>query len=67
MTGDVKIMDWAQDQSVIGALVISRKRVPKERVEDMRRHIREMHADGTLKAIYTRHVGAELAPALLPR
>lgn len=67
MTGDVKIMDWAQDQSVIGALVLSRKRIDAAKVDLLRKHMKEMLADGTMKAIYTRHLGAELAPALLPR
>jgi polar amino acid transport system substrate-binding protein len=67
MTGDVRIMDWAANQSVVGALVLSRKRISPALVEEFRRHIRDMLADGTMKAIYVRHVGAELAPALLPR
>jgi polar amino acid transport system substrate-binding protein len=67
MTGDVKIMDWAQDQSVIGALVLSRARMAPALVEELRRHMKDMQADGTLRTIYARHLGPELAPALLPR
>jgi polar amino acid transport system substrate-binding protein len=67
MTGDVRIMDWADDQSVIGALVLSRKRIDPATVSVLKKHMKDMLDDGTMKAIYTRHLGAELAPALLPR
>ncbi len=65
MTDQVRILDFAQKNDVIGGLVLSRQRVPQHAVEAMRKAIRDMRDDGTLKAIYTRHVGADLAAELV--
>ncbi len=65
LTDQVRILDPAQKNDVIGGLVLSRQRVPPHAVEAMRKALREMRDDGTLKAIYTRHVGPELAVDLV--
>jgi len=56
-----RIMDWAQNDQVIGCLVVSRKRVPQATVDLLARTIAAMRQDGTLEAIFARHMGAELA------
>ena len=61
----LRVMDWAQQDQVIGSLVLSRKRVPDATVALFARTIEEMRQDGTLEAIFARHMGAELAPAML--
>ncbi|MES2128612.1 MAG: transporter substrate-binding domain-containing protein [Pseudomonadota bacterium] len=58
-------MDWAPNERVVGALVLSRARVPQATYESMEKAIRAMREDGTLRAIFERHVGPELAVALL--
>lgn len=65
MTEQVRILDFAQKNDVIGGLVLNRQRVPPHAAEAMRKALREMRDDGTLKAIYTRHVGHELASELV--
>jgi polar amino acid transport system substrate-binding protein len=64
MTDQVRVLDLAQKNDVIGGLILSRQRVPPHAVEAMRKALREMRDDGTLKAIFTRHVGTELANEL---
>jgi polar amino acid transport system substrate-binding protein len=61
MTDQVRALDFAQKNDVIGGLILSRQRVPQHAVDMMRKALRDMREDGTLKAIYTRHVGPELA------
>lgn len=60
-----RAMDWAPKDVVVGALVLSRQNVPAETVELFDGIVRGMRADGTLKAIFERHVGAELAAGML--
>ena len=62
---DFQAMDWAPKDMVVGALVISRQTVPAGTVGLLEKTIREMRADGTLKSIFERHVGAELAAGML--
>ncbi|MET3132406.1 polar amino acid transport system substrate-binding protein [Oxalobacteraceae bacterium GrIS 1.11] len=62
---DGRAMNWAPKDVVIGALVLSREKVPAETVELFAHTMRAMRADGTLKAIFERHVGPELAAGLL--
>jgi polar amino acid transport system substrate-binding protein len=59
-----RIMDWAQKDQVVGCLVVSRTRVPQATVELFTRTIAAMRQDGTLEAIFARHMGAELAAAM---
>ncbi len=54
----IRAMDWAPNDIIIGALILSRARVPLET-------IRAMRDDGTLEAIYKRHVGMQIAPGML--
>jgi polar amino acid transport system substrate-binding protein len=48
----------------VGCLVVSRTRVPQATVELFTRTIAAMRQDGTLEAIFARHMGAELAAAM---
>lgn len=65
MTEMVRVMNWAPQDVLVGALVLSRARVPEATATLIANHMRAMRDDGTLKAIYERHVGAELAPGLV--
>ena len=62
----LRVMEWAPKEVVIGSLVLSRKRMPPSTVELLAKAIQAMRQDGTLEAIFARHVGPELAPSLLP-
>lgn len=61
----LRIMDWAQNDVVVGGLVLSRKRVPGTTVALFAKTIAAMRQDGTLEAIFARHMGAELAAAMV--
>jgi len=65
MAGQYRIMDWAPNDRVVAGLVMSRARVSKALAEQISGAVREMRQDGTLKAIYDRHVGPEMADMLL--
>lgn len=65
MTGDVRVLDWSPRDSVPHGLILSRERVPLATAERFARAIQDMRDDGTLLAIFKRHVGADLAAALL--
>lgn len=59
------VRDWAPDDAIVHNLILSRKLVPEATVGRFSLAIRAMREDGTLKKIYQRHVGPELAAALL--
>jgi polar amino acid transport system substrate-binding protein len=61
----LRVMDWAQKDLVVGSLVLSRRRVPAPTVALFARTIAAMRQDGTLEAIFARHMGAELAAAMV--
>ena len=65
MTSDVHVLDWSPKGSVPHGLILSRERVPLATVERFAKAIQEMREDGTLLAIFKRHVGADMASALL--
>lgn len=60
----LRVMDWAHDP-LVGNLVLSKKRVPEATAALFAQTIAAMRQDGTLEAIFARHMGAELAPALV--
>jgi polar amino acid transport system substrate-binding protein len=61
----LKLLDFVKKNDVIGALILNRQNVPPRAVELMRKAIRDMRDDGTLKAIYARYVGPALAAELI--
>ncbi|MCG2585351.1 ABC transporter substrate-binding protein [Massilia sp. TS11] len=62
----VHLLDWAEPQERIRAgLLLSRKLVPEERAEQFQQAILAMRNDGTLEAIFRRHLGPELAHAMI--
>ncbi|MDC8759796.1 substrate-binding periplasmic protein [Janthinobacterium fluminis] len=65
LNDDFRPMDWAPRDVVVGALVLSRQTVPAATVQLFERTMREMRADGTLKAIFERHVSADIAAGML--
>lgn len=61
----LRIMDWAQKDQVVGCLVLSRQRMPPATVALMAQAIEAMRQDGTLEAIFARHMGAALAAPMV--
>lgn len=61
----LRVMDWAQNDVVIGSLVLSRTRVPPATVALITKAIAAMRQDGTLEAIFARYMGADLAAAMV--
>ncbi|MES2299899.1 MAG: transporter substrate-binding domain-containing protein [Pseudomonadota bacterium] len=62
---DMLVMDWAPNDGVVGALVLSRQRVPEPVAQLLRATLEKMRKDGTLEAIFRRHVGAALAADMM--
>lgn len=65
MAGQYRLMDWAPKDNFVAGLVLSRRRVPEAAVGQFRRTIQAMREDGTLKTIFERHVGPELAAIMV--
>lgn len=65
MQGQYRIVDWAPQDKITGGLVVSRTRVSDAVAAQFSRAIRDMQQDGTLRAIYERHLGPELAALML--
>lgn len=65
LTDTVRTLDWWPKESVVHGLILSRARVPEATAERMSKAILSMRNDGTLLAIYKRHLGEELANDLL--
>lgn len=65
MTADVRVLDWWPNDSVVHGLILSRERVPPATADRLAKAIQDMRDDGALLAIFKRHVGAEMAAALL--
>lgn len=60
----MRVMDWVQDP-IVGALVLSRKRMPASTVTLFSKTIAAMRQDGTLEAIFARHMGRDSAQAMV--
>ena len=60
-----RLLDWAPGDNFVAGLVLSRRRVPAASVARFRSTIQAMRQDGTLQAIFARHVGPELAAAMV--
>lgn len=62
---DMRRMNWAPNDVVMGGLAVSKTRVPPEVREKFGAALRAMHDDGTLAAIYGRYLDAATAATLL--
>lgn len=60
----VSIMDWAPHERIVHALIVSRERVDPADRELLRLGLQSMHKDGSLEAIFRRHVDAATAKAM---
>ncbi len=58
------VLDWAPKERIVHALVVSRQRVSVADRELLRTSLQAMQRDGTLDAIFKRHVGGTLAQAM---
>lgn len=61
----LSILDWAPSERIVHALIVSRERVSAADRELLRAGLYAMQKDGTLEAIFKRHVGASLAQAMI--
>jgi polar amino acid transport system substrate-binding protein len=60
-----RAMDWAPRDNIVAGLVLSKTRVRPADRERLAAGLRSMRRDGTLEAIYTRHMGAAVASILM--
>lgn len=60
-----QVMDWAPQDQLVHGLIMSRQRVSAEDRERMRQALNAMISDGTVKSIFSRHVGANLAAGMM--
>lgn len=65
MAATIHVQDWWPKDRIIHGLILSRQRIPEATVERMAIAIQSMRDDGTLLAIFQRHIGVEFARALL--
>ncbi|SFM19420.1 substrate-binding periplasmic protein [Rugamonas rubra] len=65
LSDKVRVLDWSPRNSVPHGLVLARARIPEPIAGRLVKAIQAMHDDGTLLAIFRRHIGAELASELL--
>lgn len=65
MAATVQVLDWWPKDTIVHGLVLSRQRVPEAAVQRMATAIQSMRDDGTLSAIFQRHMGPEMASSLL--
>lgn len=62
---DVEFQDWTASQERVRiGLLVSRQLVPAERVAQFEQAIHAMREDGTLEAIFRRHLGPELGRSM---
>jgi len=67
LAGRFRIADWAPRDSVVGALVLGRSRIPPEVAARFEKALRDMREDGTLRAIFGKHVDPRIADSMLLR
>ncbi|MDC8772265.1 substrate-binding periplasmic protein [Roseateles albus] len=61
MLDQISIMDWAPNDSIAHALIVSRERVSPADLALLRAGLQSMQKDGALEAIFRRHVDSSLA------
>ncbi len=65
MSDAVRVLDWSPGDHVEHGLILSRSRIAPSTADLLAHAIQGMRADGTLLAIYKRHIGADWAASLL--
>lgn len=65
MAAAVQVLDWWPKDTITHGLILSRQRIPEATAERIATAIQSMRNDGTLLAIFRRHIGSELAASLL--
>ncbi|MBA4341724.1 MAG: hypothetical protein C0423_06165 [Methylibium sp.] len=60
-----QVMDWAPQDQLVHGLIMSRQRVSAEDRERLRQALNAMVSDGTVKSIFSRHVGVTLASGMM--
>ncbi|MDC8772264.1 substrate-binding periplasmic protein [Roseateles albus] len=61
----ISVLDWAPQDRITAGLIVSRQRVSEADRQRLRSALHSMRKDGTLEAIFKRHVDASLAKATL--
>lgn len=59
-----RLLDWAPNEQVYGALIVSRQRVAEADRTRLRQALRAMLSDGSMDAILRRHVGEAVARSM---
>ena len=57
-------LDWAPQDQILAGLIVSRQRVSEADRQRLRQALLTMRKDGTLDAIFKKHVGPELAQGM---
>lgn len=65
MAATIQVQDWWPKDRIVHGLILSRQRIPEASAERMATAIQSMRDDGTLLAIFQRHIGPEFASSLL--
>ncbi|MEJ6004809.1 transporter substrate-binding domain-containing protein [Paucibacter sp. AS339] len=59
-----ELLDWAPQDQILAGLIVSRQRVSEADRLHLRQALMAMRKDGTLDAIFKRHVGPDLAQSM---
>ncbi|MFZ6771613.1 substrate-binding periplasmic protein [Undibacterium sp. SXout7W] len=62
---NARVQDWFPVETGTGGMVISKFRVSSQLAMRIEQVLREMHEDGSMEAIFKRHVNADIARLLL--
>lgn len=65
MAATVQVLDWWPKDRIVHGLILSRQHISEATAERIATAIQSMRDDGSLLAIFQRHVGPELASSLL--
>ncbi len=65
LAASAEMLDWAPKERIVHGLILSKARLNNEERAHLRKTLEGMRADGTVARILRRHVGPELAKAML--
>ncbi len=61
LMSQLSVLDWAPQDRVIHGLIMSRARLPEAERQHLRQALESLVADGSIDAIFRRHVGERMA------
>lgn len=65
MDSTLQVLDWWPKERIVHGLILSRRHIPEATAARIGAAIQSMREDGTLLAIFQRHIGPDLAESLL--